>query len=189
LVRAPREGSRGVWHLVRALHLVRVFGGPREAPRERAREVSGTSHGHLARPEVGGRCKTLDIVKFFLFFCHAVESSLPVRVGAPGVLRFSADRRTLGTLAAHGVLTVAVWTASLEGVARLLAVGMLGYTAWLSAVVAHNTVHCPVFRRRWQNSAFQLWVSLSYGFPISEYIPGHNLSHHRHLQAREDVMR
>src|SRR5262249_11539166 len=95
----------------------------------------------------------------------------------------------LGTLAAHGVLTVAVWTASLEGVARLLAVGMLGYTAWLSAVVAHNTVHCPVFRRRWQNSAFQLWVSLSYGFPISEYIPGHNLSHPRLPGAGEEVMR
>ena len=39
------------------------------------------------------------------------------------------------------------------------------------------------------NSAFQVWVSLSYGFPISDYIPGHNLSHHRFLQAREDVMR
>jgi fatty acid desaturase len=118
-----------------------------------------------------------------------VEPSLSVRVGAPGVLRFAADRRTLGILTAHSALTVAVWIVGPESVAKVFALGMLGYTAWLTAVVAHNTVHCPVYRRRWQNSAFQIWVSLSYGFPISEYIPGHNLSHHRYLQAREDVMR
>jgi len=118
-----------------------------------------------------------------------VESSLPVRVSPPGLLRFPADRRTLGVLTVHAVLTVCLWVASPTGAAQLGAMALLAYTAWLCAVVAHNTVHCPVFRRRWMNSAFQVWVSLSYGFPISEYIPGHNLSHHRFLQAREDVMR
>jgi fatty acid desaturase len=39
------------------------------------------------------------------------------------------------------------------------------------------------------NQLFQTWVSLSYGFPISEYLPGHNLSHHKFTQLREDVMR
>ncbi len=39
------------------------------------------------------------------------------------------------------------------------------------------------------NKWLQVWVSLSYGFPISDYIPGHNLSHHRFTQQREDVMR
>jgi fatty acid desaturase len=50
-------------------------------------------------------------------------------------------------------------------------------------------VHSPVFTERWMNRAFQVWVSLSYGFPISDYVPGHNLSHHRYTQQREDVMR
>jgi len=107
----------------------------------------------------------------------------------PGLLRFSADRRTLAFLAVHAGLTVAAWTLVPVGPPALLATALLAYTGWLCAVIAHNTVHCPVFRRRWMNSAFQVWVSLSYGFPISEYIPGHNLSHHRFLQAREDVMR
>jgi len=92
-------------------------------------------------------------------------------------------------LTTHALLSVAAWLAAPSGVALLAAMAVLAYTSWLSAVVAHNTVHCPVFRRRWMNSAFQVWVSLSYGFPISDYIPGHNLSHHRFLQAREDVMR
>ena len=118
-----------------------------------------------------------------------MKSSLPVQVGAPGVLRFAADRRTVGLLLLHAALTTGVWLAAPSGGVQLPAIALLGYTAWLSAVVAHNTVHCPVFRRRWMNSVFQVWVSLSYGFPISEYIPGHNLSHHRFLQAREDVMR
>ena len=134
-------------------------------------------------------CETLDIVGGGLLWCIPVESSLSLRLGVPALLRFAADRRTLGILTTHAALTVAAWVAAPAGVTQLVAMAVLAYTAWLSAVVAHNTVHCPVFRRRWMNSAFQVWVSLSYGFPISEYIPGHNLSHHRFLQAREDVMR
>ena len=39
------------------------------------------------------------------------------------------------------------------------------------------------------NSLFQNLGEPLVRLPISEYIPGHNLSHHRFLQAREDVMR
>lgn len=118
-----------------------------------------------------------------------MESSLSVRAARPGLLRFAADRRALGILTAHAALTAVAWVAAPAGLAQVASMAVLGYTGWLCAIVAHNTVHCPVFRQRWMNSAFQVWVSLSYGFPISEYIPGHNLSHHRFLQAREDVMR
>jgi len=118
-----------------------------------------------------------------------VASSLQVRVRPTGLLRFPSDRRTLGLLILHAALTGAAWGAAPATEVQLLTTAVLSYSAWLTAVVAHNTVHCPVFRHRWVNSAFQVWVSLSYGFPISEYIPGHNLSHHRFLQAREDVMR
>jgi len=86
-------------------------------------------------------------------------------------------------------MTAGAWLALPATGVQLLATAVLSFSAWLTAVVAHNTVHCAVFRQRWLNSAFQVWVSLSYGFPISEYIPGHNLSHHRFLQGREDVMR
>jgi fatty acid desaturase len=61
--------------------------------------------------------------------------------------------------------------------------------SWICAVIAHNTVHCPIFKKRELNRAMQVWISLSYGFPVSEYVPGHNLSHHKFTQKREDVMR
>ena len=105
------------------------------------------------------------------------------------MLRYRADRRTLGILTSYGVLFIGGWMLSPSGPLLWAWVAVLSGNAWLCAVVAHNTVHCPVFTRRWANRAFQVWVSLSYGFPISEYIPGHNLSHHRYTQAREDVMR
>ena len=106
-----------------------------------------------------------------------------------GFLRYPADRRMLAILAIDGILTVGAWVLVPDGPGWLPAIAILAYTSWLCAVVAHNAVHCPVFTQRWMNHTFQIWVSLCYGFPISEYIPGHNLSHHRFLQAREDVMR
>ena len=122
-------------------------------------------------------------------FFGRVHAPLPGQAAPAAVLRFAADRRTLGILLTYAALTTAVWLLGPTESLQLAAMAVLGYVGWLCAVVAHNTVHTPVFHARWLNSAFQIWVSLSYGFPISDYIPGHNLSHHRFLQAREDVMR
>ena len=105
------------------------------------------------------------------------------------LLRYRADIRTLGILTSYALLFVTGWVLSPSGPLLWAWVVALCINSWLCAVVAHNTVHCPVFTKRWMNRAFQVWVSLSYGFPISEYIPGHNLSHHRYTQMREDVMR
>ena len=55
-------------------------------------------------------------------------------------------------------------------------------------MVAHNTIHLPVFHRRWMNSVFQISGQPLVRLPVSDYLPGHNLAHHRFLQAREDVM-
>ncbi len=118
-----------------------------------------------------------------------MKSPVPVPARAGALLRHRADQRTLGILSTYAALVVVAWAIAPTGLAGIAAIAVLGYSCWLCAVVAHNTVHSPVFYRQWMNSAFQVWVSLSYGFPISDYIPGHNLSHHRFLQAREDVMR
>jgi fatty acid desaturase len=66
---------------------------------------------------------------------------------------------------------------------------LLSVSAWLCAVVAHNALHCPVFESRRARRAFQIALSCAYGFPVSEYVPGHNLSHHRYLQKKDDTMR
>ena len=105
------------------------------------------------------------------------------------MLRYRADVRTLGILCAYAAFVVAQWVLVPTGVAAVLMFAATCFTSWLCAVIAHNTVHTPVFTKRWMNKAFQVWVSLSYGFPISDYIPGHNLSHHRYMQLRQDVMR
>jgi fatty acid desaturase len=61
--------------------------------------------------------------------------------------------------------------------------------SWICAVIAHNILHCSLFRAPWANDVFQVVVTCAYGFPVSEYLPGHNLSHHRHLQKGADLMR
>jgi fatty acid desaturase len=105
------------------------------------------------------------------------------------MLRYREDVRTLGMLTAYAVLCAAGFFVKPTGALAVVWVVVTALVSWFCAVIAHNVVHCPVFTRRWMNKALQVWVSLSYGFPISDYIPGHNLSHHRFTQMREDVMR
>ncbi len=105
------------------------------------------------------------------------------------MLRYRADIRTLGILCSYAALVAGQWFWGPSGVAGVALIALTCIVSWLCAVIAHNTVHTPVFTRRWMNKLFQIWVSCSYGFPISDYIPGHTLSHHRFMQLRQDVMR
>ncbi len=109
-------------------------------------------------------------------------------------LRFAADRRTLAFVAAYFAIFFGFWFAAPRTAsARLpILVGgllVLGPMSWFCAVITHNVVHCPVFKERWANRVLQVLLSLSYGFAISDYVPGHNLSHHRYMQTPRDVMR
>jgi fatty acid desaturase len=105
------------------------------------------------------------------------------------MLRYRADVRTLGMLTTYAALAIGGFVVRPTGWLAVLWVAVTAVVSWLCAVIAHNVVHSPVFTKRWMNKAMQVWVSLSYGFPISDYIPGHNLSHHRFVQGPEDVMR
>lgn len=46
-----------------------------------------------------------------------------------------------------------------------------------------------MFRWRVANRIFQVVLSCVYGHPVTSYVPGHNLSHHKYTQQRRDVMR
>lgn len=105
------------------------------------------------------------------------------------MLRYRADLRTLGMLTFYALLVIGQWVLAPQGWIGWLLIALTCIVSWICAVIAHNTVHTPVFKQRILNKIFQVWVSLSYGFPISDYVPGHNLSHHRFTQKREDVMR
>jgi fatty acid desaturase len=105
------------------------------------------------------------------------------------MLRFAADRRTLLFLCVYAALVITGWVLNPAGPLLAAWVVVTAVASWICAIIAHNTVHTPVFKNRGLNKLFQVWVSLSYGFPVSEYVPGHNLSHHKFTQEPEDVMR
>ena len=106
------------------------------------------------------------------------------------MLRFTADRRTLAFITAYYALVVYQWMAPSPFVGVRIALVMLTCAiSWIAAVITHNTLHSPVFKNRTLNRMFQVVLTCAYGFPVSEYVPGHNLSHHRYMQQRRDVMR
>jgi len=105
------------------------------------------------------------------------------------MLRYRADLRTLGFLIFYAILVIGQWIVAPSGPLGWALLALTCVVSWICAIIAHNTVHGPVFKQRKLNKLFQIWVSLSYGFPISDYVPGHNLSHHRFTQRDEDMMR
>lgn len=107
------------------------------------------------------------------------------------MLRYRADLRSLSFIALDAVLVVGGWLVwpALPWMARLPLIMTLAALSWLCAVITHNTLHSPMWRSRSLNRVTQVLLSTTYGFPVSEFVPGHNLSHHRYLQTRRDVMR
>jgi fatty acid desaturase len=106
------------------------------------------------------------------------------------VLRYPKDLRTLTFIAAYFVAVGWAWTLPLErGVPVAFAFAWVCWLAWINAVITHNVVHLPLWRSDALNKVTRALLSLSYGSPVNEYVPGHNLSHHRYVQQRRDVMR
>jgi len=106
------------------------------------------------------------------------------------LLKHRADLRTLGFIGTYYATLAAlwVWGPTSPLVVTPIVVGMCLFS-WICAIITHNVLHCPVFTWRPANQVFQVLLSLSYGWPVSEYVPGHNKSHHRYTQGRQDVMR
>lgn len=62
------------------------------------------------------------------------------------------------------------------------------YFSFLGSVMTHNVMHSALFFKPWANKITQLLLTLTYGHPVSSYVPGHNLSHHKYTQSKRDVM-
>jgi len=106
------------------------------------------------------------------------------------MLREKADRRTLLFVAMYFFALAAVWLYEPLGWGwRIACMALISYLSFTCAVITHNTIHCPIFKKKKLNRAFQIVLSLAYGHPVSAYVPGHNLSHHVHTQKPKDVMR
>ena len=129
----------------------------------------------------------------------AVPSSLQGIVAAKLGLKYVEDLRTLFFSGAYFGLFAYLWLAwrsyTAGGFTSALALAHLPlwlglcYLSFLGAVATHNCIHCPMFHSRTANRAFQIVLSLNYGHPVTSYVPGHNLSHHKYTQQRKDVMR
>lgn len=105
-------------------------------------------------------------------------------------LRYLADVRTLCFVAFYFGLVIAQWIfAPSEWWLNVPLFIVTCVFSFFGAVITHNSIHCPVFEGRTTNRVFQVLLSLTYGSPVSAFVPGHNLSHHKHTQTSRDVMR
>lgn len=109
------------------------------------------------------------------------------------MLRYKADVRTLTFVTGYFLLVIYQWNhaARLQTSLWLSALLLIAtcVLSFLGAVATHNALHCPPFKQRWMNRLFQVVLTLTYGHPVSAYVPGHNLSHHKYMQTNKDVMR
>ncbi|MCB9788994.1 MAG: fatty acid desaturase [Deltaproteobacteria bacterium] len=105
------------------------------------------------------------------------------------MLRYREDRRSLGFVATYFALLAVAWVLEPP---LWLAIPLwlaLASFSWFCAVITHNTIHCPIFHDKRANRAFQVVLTLTYGHPVSTFVPGHNLSHHKFTEGARDVMR
>lgn len=105
------------------------------------------------------------------------------------MLRYKADARTLAFVTSLFGLMALAWTWPPAWPLRIALIVAIGCMSFFCAVITHNTVHAPVFQQRWLNRIFQVVLTLTYGHPVSSFVPGHNMSHHVHTQTRKDIMR
>jgi len=109
-------------------------------------------------------------------------------------LRMTEDFRTLGIISFTFCLMYLRWvTYSNEG-KETWSLSIFWFTLvslfnWYCATIVHNSIHCPLFNTKFMNNCFQYVLCLTYGYPVSTLIPGHNLSHHKYTQGPADVIR
>ena len=105
------------------------------------------------------------------------------------MLRERADLRTVLFVAVYfGLLTYGFTQELTWATGPALSVALC-LMSFFCAVATHNTVHAPIFHSKPLNRLFQVALTLCYGHPVSAYVPGHNLSHHRYMQTPRDIMR
>jgi hypothetical protein len=111
------------------------------------------------------------------------------RAGRSG-LRHAEDTRQLGCTALFFAIFIITWSSFSSPLSH----GLISFSFWLSlfqlsftgAISTHNAIHAPLFWDPRLNSFYQLCLSLQYGFPVTVFIPGHNLSHHKYPQQAKD---
>lgn len=81
------------------------------------------------------------------------------------------------------------WLAWLQPHTCFSTVAVLCYFSFAGACITHNSMHCRTFVSPLHETIWRHLLSGSYGHPVSTFVPGHNLSHHRYTQTAMDPMR
>jgi fatty acid desaturase len=106
------------------------------------------------------------------------------------MLRYKADIRTLAFLGIYYAAFFGCWFfLPLKWYYLLPAEIFLCTISFMVAITIHNSVHCPIFKNKTLNKIHFVLLGLAFGSPASGYVPGHNLSHHKHLQTAKDNTR
>jgi fatty acid desaturase len=101
--------------------------------------------------------------------------------------RYTSDYRTLfWALVLFPALpaTAYVWPSALPWLLPAAA-----YLSYCAGVLTHYYTHGPVFRARWANDIYGMWLTIFYGCPVAFWIPTHLENHHRFVDGAQDVTR
>ena len=108
-------------------------------------------------------------------------------------LKFTADLQTLLFMALYFLSFSYMWQYghTLRWPTYVFLWTTMCLLSFSCATITHNSVHCPIFERhlRAHNAVFFIILGLTYGHPVSSFVPGHNQSHHKFTQLRRDYMR
>ena len=106
------------------------------------------------------------------------------------MLRYKADYKTLFTVALYFAVIILSWKYFSFKWYIFIPIMMVNCTlAFIITTIVHNTIHCPIFKKKWQNKVFQVILTIANGHPVSGFVSGHNLSHHKHLLTNKDNAR
>ena len=105
------------------------------------------------------------------------------------MLRQAADKRSLAFAAAHFAMVGIAFAWAPGGWKAAATVAVLAYSSFIQLISGHNAMHAPVFVARGHNRIWQAILSLTFCYPVSAFVPVHNISHHLHLQTPRDVLR
>lgn len=104
------------------------------------------------------------------------------------MLQNSKDQKSVLWVFLYFTLTFISWRHA-SGIFYLLTTPILCYFSFAGACITHNSMHRRTFSYANLEILWKHALSLTYGHPVSTFIPGHNLSHHRHTQTDMDPMR
>lgn len=110
----------------------------------------------------------------------------------PPLLRHPEDGRTLAFGVLFALSLAAQWHLRSDGEpfwVKAVLFLLTAFQALQGGVAVHNAAHAPPLRSSRANRLLFLALTLWQGGPVASYVPGHNESHHRHLQTERDVMR